>query len=141
MCGSTPQLHELARGTRRVASGGKRPAYHGSSGAGRASTVGHIGSEHGGLDVLITSAGVLTENRPAEELSLADFAENYEVNVVGTVNSCQAFCPLLKRARGGVMCITSQAALVSLPAQAAYSASKGSVTERRRSASRRAVVP
>lgn len=92
-----------------------------------------VGSEHGRLDVLITSAGVLTENRPAEELSLADFAANYDVNVVGTVNSCQAFWPLLKRARGAVVCITSQAALVSLPAQAAYSASKGAVASLTRS--------
>lgn len=52
---------------------------------------------------------------------------------MGTVNSCQAFWPLLKRARGAVMCITSQAALVSLPAQAAYSASKGAVASLTRS--------
>ena len=92
-----------------------------------------IESSHGRLDVLITSAGVLTENRPAHELSLADFAANYEINVVGTVNSCQAFWPLLKRASGAVVCITSQAALVSLPAQAAYSASKGAVASLTRS--------
>jgi meso-butanediol dehydrogenase / (S,S)-butanediol dehydrogenase / diacetyl reductase len=92
-----------------------------------------IAEDHGRLDVLITSAGVLTENRPAHELSIRDFDENYDVNVRGTVNACQALWPLLRGARGAVVCITSQAALVSLPAQAAYSASKGAVAALTRS--------
>lgn len=92
-----------------------------------------VAREHGRLDVLITSAGVLTENRRAEEATAEDFAENYEINVVGTVNTCHAFWPLLERARGAVVCVTSQAALVSLPQQAAYSASKGGVAALTRS--------
>ena len=92
-----------------------------------------IARAHGRLDVLITSAGVLTENRPAHELAVGDFTENYEVNVLGTVHTCQAFWTLLKEARGAVVCIASQAALVSLPAQAAYSASKGAVASLTRS--------
>lgn len=89
--------------------------------------------EHGRLDALITSAGVLTENAPADRLSPADFTTNHEVNVLGTVNACQAFWPLLRASRGAVVCVTSQAALVSLPAQAAYSASKGAVAALTRS--------
>lgn len=92
-----------------------------------------IAQDHGRLDVLITSAGVLTENRPADELSTGDFDANYEVNVLGTINACQALWPLLQAARGAVVCITSQAALVSLPAQAAYSSSKGAVAALTRS--------
>jgi meso-butanediol dehydrogenase / (S,S)-butanediol dehydrogenase / diacetyl reductase len=83
--------------------------------------------------VLITSAGVLTENRPAQELSTGDFDENYEVNVLGTVNACQVVWPLVRVARGAVVCITSQVGLVSLPAQAAYSSSKGAVAALTRS--------
>jgi len=92
-----------------------------------------IGREHGRLDVLITSAGVLTENAPADQQPTRDFTANYEINVLGTVNACQAFWPLLKEAQGAVVCVTSQAALVSLPAQAAYSASKGAVAALTRS--------
>jgi meso-butanediol dehydrogenase/(S,S)-butanediol dehydrogenase/diacetyl reductase len=58
---------------------------------------------------------------------------NFDVNVLGTVHACQAFWPLLRAARGSVVCIASQAALVSLPAQAAYSASKGAVAALTRS--------
>ena len=92
-----------------------------------------VAQEHGRLDVLITSAGVLTENRPAERATADDFAENYEINVMGTVNACHSFWPLLEASRGAVVCVTSQAALVSLPAQAAYSASKGAVAALTRS--------
>ena len=48
------------------------------------------------LDVLINAAGVLTENRPFDELSIEDFRRNFEVNVLGTFLSCRAFGHLLR---------------------------------------------
>jgi meso-butanediol dehydrogenase/(S,S)-butanediol dehydrogenase/diacetyl reductase len=86
-----------------------------------------------GLDVLINAAGVLTENRPVDELSVDDFRRNFEINVLGTLQACQAFGPLLRERRGAVVNVASQAALVSLPAQAAYTASKGAVAALTRS--------
>jgi meso-butanediol dehydrogenase/(S,S)-butanediol dehydrogenase/diacetyl reductase len=85
------------------------------------------------IDVLINAAGVLTENRPVDELPPEDFRRNFEVNVVGILNACQAFGPALRAARGAVVNVSSQAALVSLPAQAAYTASKGAVAALTRS--------
>ena len=85
------------------------------------------------IDVLINAAGVLTENRPVDELSPEDFRRNFEVNVLGILNACQAFGPALRSARGAVVNLASQAALVSLPAQAAYTASKGAVAALTRS--------
>ena len=85
------------------------------------------------LDVLINAAGILTENRPVDELSPDDFRRNFEVNVLGTLNACQAFGPALRSARGAVVNLASQAALVSLPAQAAYTASEGAVAALTRS--------
>ena len=85
------------------------------------------------LDVLINAAGVLTENRPVDELPPEDFRRNFEVNVLGILNACQAFGPALRSARGAVVNLASQAALVSLPAQAAYTASKGAVAALTRS--------
>jgi len=85
------------------------------------------------LDVLVNAAGVLTENRPVDELGADDFRRNFEVNVVGTLNSCQAFAALLRASKGSVVNIASQAALVSLPHQAAYTASKGAVAALTRS--------
>lgn len=89
--------------------------------------------EHGRLDVLVNAAGVLTQNLPAEELPVDDFRRNFEVNVIGTLNTCQAFFPLLRESRGAIVNVASQAALVSLPMQAAYTAAKGSVAALTRS--------
>jgi meso-butanediol dehydrogenase/(S,S)-butanediol dehydrogenase/diacetyl reductase len=85
------------------------------------------------LDVLINGAGLLTENRPVDELPADDFRAAFEVNVVGTLNACQAFGDLLRESRGAVVNVASQAALVSLPQQAAYTASKGAVAALTRS--------
>ncbi|HKP18405.1 MAG TPA: SDR family oxidoreductase [Gaiellaceae bacterium] len=87
----------------------------------------------GRLDVLINAAGVLTENKPVDEASIEDFRRNFEINVLGTFQACQAFGPLLREVGGAVVNVASQAALVSLPAQAAYTASKGAVAALTRS--------
>lgn len=92
-----------------------------------------IHAEHGGLDVLVNAAGVLTPNLPVDELPLDDFRRAYEVNVIGVVNACQAFAALLRARRGAVVNVASQAALVSLPQQAAYTAAKGAVAALTRS--------
>jgi NAD(P)-dependent dehydrogenase (short-subunit alcohol dehydrogenase family) len=92
-----------------------------------------IEAEHGGLDVLVNAAGILTQNLPVDELPADDFRRNYEVNVVGTLNACQAFGPLLRARQGAVVNVASQAALVSLPMQAAYTAAKGGVAALTRS--------
>ena len=92
-----------------------------------------VADRHGGLDVLVNAAGVLTPNLPAEQLPADDFRRAYEVNVVGTVNACQAFFPLLRQRRGAIVNVASQAALVSLPQQAAYTAAKGAVAALTRS--------
>ena len=88
---------------------------------------------HGRLDVLVNAAGVLTQNLPADELPAADFRRAYEINVLGTVNACQACFPLLRAGRGAIVNVASQAALVSLPHQAAYTAAKGAVAALTRS--------
>jgi NAD(P)-dependent dehydrogenase (short-subunit alcohol dehydrogenase family) len=92
-----------------------------------------VRAAHGGLDVLVNAAGLLTPNLPAEQLPADDFRRAYEVNVLGTVNTCQALFPLLRERRGAIVNVASQAALVSLPQQAAYTAAKGAVAALTRS--------
>jgi meso-butanediol dehydrogenase/(S,S)-butanediol dehydrogenase/diacetyl reductase len=92
-----------------------------------------LGERHGKLDVLVNAAGVLTPNAPADELTAEDFQRNFDVNLLGVFQSCQAFGPLLRSAGGAVVNVASQAALVSLPQQAAYSAAKGAVAALTRS--------
>jgi NAD(P)-dependent dehydrogenase (short-subunit alcohol dehydrogenase family) len=85
------------------------------------------------LDVLINAAGILPPNAPIDDITLDDARQSYEVNVLGTLVTCQVFARALQAARGAVVNLTSQAALVSLPAQGAYSASKGAVAALTRS--------
>lgn len=92
-----------------------------------------VRTRHGGLDVLVNAAGIITGNAPVDELPLDDFRRNFEVNVLGTVSACQAFAGLLAERSGAVVNIASQAALVSLPMQAAYTTAKGGIAALTRS--------
>jgi meso-butanediol dehydrogenase/(S,S)-butanediol dehydrogenase/diacetyl reductase len=85
------------------------------------------------LDVLVNAAGILPQNVPIDEIDLDDARRSFDVNVLGTLNACQVFSAALREARGAVVNIASQAALVSLPAQGAYTASKGAVAALTRS--------
>ena len=75
----------------------------------------------------------LTPNLPLDELPVDYCRRNYEVVLIGTVNTCQAFGALLRARRQAVVNVASQAALVSLPQQAAYTAAKGAVAALTRS--------
>lgn len=87
-----------------------------------------VAAEHGRVDVLINCAGVITPNVPAQEVDTADYHRNFDVNVMGIVHTTKALYPLLVKSDApAVVNIASQAALVSLPHQTAYSASKGAV--------------
>jgi meso-butanediol dehydrogenase / (S,S)-butanediol dehydrogenase / diacetyl reductase len=111
---------------------GERPVNVGDRSAVDA-LAGEVAAAHGGLDVLVNAAGILTPNGPAEVLPVSDFRQAFEVNVVGTVNACQAFAELLRARPGAVVNVASTAALVSLPEQAAYASSKGAVAALTRS--------
>lgn len=85
------------------------------------------------VDVLVNAAGILPPNTYIDGITVEDARRSYEVNVIGTLNTVQAFGDQLKAAKGAVVNIASQAALVSLPAQGAYTATKGAVAALTRS--------
>lgn len=85
------------------------------------------------LDVLVTAAGILPPNTSIEGITMEDARRAYEVNVLGTLQAAQVFGDQLKAAQGAIVTIASQAALVSLPAQGAYTATKGAVAALTRS--------
>jgi meso-butanediol dehydrogenase/(S,S)-butanediol dehydrogenase/diacetyl reductase len=88
---------------------------------------------HGRLDVLLNCAGIVGVNRPAAEIPREEFEAVLAVNLLGTFQACRGLYPLLARSGGAIVNVASQAALVSLPHQAAYSASKGAVVALTRS--------
>lgn len=85
------------------------------------------------LDVLVNAAGILPPNTYIDGITMEDARRAYEVNVLGTLQACQALGDQLKAAKGAIVNIASQAALVSLPAQGAYTATKGAVAALTRS--------
>lgn len=98
-----------------------------------AEVVDDVRRARGHLDVLINCAGVVGTNRPAAEVDEAELREFLDINLVGLFTVCRACHPLLRVRGGAIVNATSQAALVSLPDQAAYSASKGGVAALSRS--------
>jgi len=76
-----------------------------------------------GLRGLVNNAGI-AEPAPVELLPLDVLRRQLEVNVVGQVAVTQALLPLLRRARGRIVNVSSVGGRVSSPALGAYSASK-----------------
>ncbi len=83
--------------------------------------------EAGRLDALVNCAGVWREG-PVESCSEADFDAVVDVNLKGTFFLCSAAIPHLKRTRGAIVNISSDAGHQGNTGAAAYCASKGGVT-------------
>jgi NAD(P)-dependent dehydrogenase (short-subunit alcohol dehydrogenase family) len=76
-----------------------------------------------GLRGLVNNAGI-AQPSPIEIMPIDALRQQLEVNVVGQVAVTQAFLPLIRRARGRVVNISSVGGRVSSPALGAYAASK-----------------
>lgn len=84
-------------------------------------------AEHGRIDVLFTSAGVLVSGS-ATETSVADWQRTIGVNLTGSFLCARAVLPSMVAAGGGaIVLMSSTSGLVAEPATAAYCASKGGV--------------
>ncbi|MGV8841513.1 MAG: SDR family NAD(P)-dependent oxidoreductase [Bauldia sp.] len=78
-----------------------------------------------GLRGLVNNAGIAVPG-PLEHLSLAEFRDQIEINLTGTLAVTQAFLPLL--ARGGrIVNVSSVAAATAMPFLGGYSASKAAL--------------
>jgi NAD(P)-dependent dehydrogenase (short-subunit alcohol dehydrogenase family) len=79
---------------------------------------------HGaGLDGLVNVAGV-GRMRPIEYMSHDDLQEIFDINVFGQIAVTQAFLPLLRKARGRLVNITSIGAHIAIPFGSLINASK-----------------
>jgi NAD(P)-dependent dehydrogenase (short-subunit alcohol dehydrogenase family) len=81
-------------------------------------TAGHLG-----LAGLVNNAGIAVPG-PMEGVPIDALRRQFEVNVIGQVAVTQAFLPLLRKARGRVVNISSVNGGLALPYMGAYSASK-----------------
>jgi NAD(P)-dependent dehydrogenase (short-subunit alcohol dehydrogenase family) len=90
-----------------------------------AETVAQLGS----LDLLVNNAGGGAGHVPAEEVPVDEFQRTLAVNLEGTFHACQAaFVPMRDQRFGRIVNVSSQAALVALPGEAAYCAAKAAVS-------------
>ena len=76
-----------------------------------------------GLDALVNNAGIAVSG-PLEYLPIKRFEDQIKVNVFGTVAVTQAFLPLLRKAKGRIVNISSESGRFALPLMAPYAASK-----------------
>lgn len=85
--------------------------------------------EFGRIDILIANAGIGGKDRETQELKPEFVKKVIDINLMGAVNSVYACLPqMLARGRGQLVAISSLAGFRGLPKSAAYSASKGAMT-------------
>ena len=76
-----------------------------------------------GLDGLVNNAGTAIAG-PIELLPVDDWRAQIEVNLIGQVAVTRAFLPVLRKARGRVVFLSSIGGLIAVPFNSAYNASK-----------------
>ena len=91
---------------------------------------------HGGLDIVVNSAGV-THRGTAEEASLEDWRQVLDVNLTGAFNVCKhALSELRKRGGGAIVNVSSVGGITAASSSVAYSASKAGMLGLSRSMAR-----
>lgn len=82
----------------------------------------------GGLDVVVTNAGIAPEGLVAGT-PVDALVRTVEVNLIGTVRTVKATLPAVQASRGHLLLISSAAAFTMTPGMAAYGASKAGVEQ------------
>jgi NAD(P)-dependent dehydrogenase (short-subunit alcohol dehydrogenase family) len=91
------------------------------------STIDALVEREGGLDVLVSNAGI-GGGRSLEETPMDEFREVFETNVFGTITLMQAVIPHFRRqASGRLVNVTSLAAVNVFGCHGTYSSSKAAV--------------
>jgi NAD(P)-dependent dehydrogenase (short-subunit alcohol dehydrogenase family) len=88
----------------------------------------------GPAHALVNCAGVICDNEPAEVAKASDLDRLLRVNLKGTLFAAQAAArQMIPAKRGRIVNLASQAAILSLPNQSLYTATKGAVAALTRS--------
>jgi NAD(P)-dependent dehydrogenase (short-subunit alcohol dehydrogenase family) len=90
-----------------------------------------VAQELGGLDLVVNNAGTLGPSPlpPVARLPLEDLAKLFAVNVIGPLGLVQLSLPLLAKAGGAVVAVTSDAAVEAYEGWAGYGASKSALEQ------------
>lgn len=90
----------------------------------------HVISEHGQVDGIVNVAGIIQPFVNFAELSHEQMERVFDVNYWGVSNMCEAFLPhLLARPEASLVNVSSMGALVPVPGQSVYGASKAAVKQ------------
>jgi len=95
--------------------------------AGWDDTMAAVVDAFGGLDVCVNNAGIAVLV-PIEEMTLAQWNRQIEVNLTGVFLGCRAAIAEMKKRDGGsIINLSSVAGIIGLPRCVSYSAAKGGV--------------
>ena len=108
--------------------GGKAIAVKGD--VGKRDDVKHIFAEakkaFGALDILVNNAGIF-DFQPLEEVTESEFHRQFNINVLGTIQSTQEALKYFGPNGGSVINVGSVVSLAAMPNSVVYSATKGAV--------------
>jgi NAD(P)-dependent dehydrogenase (short-subunit alcohol dehydrogenase family) len=85
-----------------------------------------IGAKGTGLFALINNAGIFSPG-PLMDLSIERLMQQYSVNVFGTHRVTKSFFPLLLKAKGRIVNVSSVAGFVATPFSGPYASSKHAI--------------
>lgn len=94
-----------------------------------------LGTRHGRLDVLVCNVGSGRSVPPGEETA-AEWERMLRLNLFAATNAVEALRPLLVKARGSIVCISSICGFEALGAPVTYSAAKAALNSFVRGAAR-----
>ena len=122
-------LEELARKCEAAGGTARYFACDVTDAAGVQKAADALRDEFGRIDILIANAGIGGNNKETRALQPEFVRQVIDINVMGAVNAVYAVLPqMLERGQGQLVAISSLAGFRGLPKSAAYSASKGAMT-------------
>jgi NAD(P)-dependent dehydrogenase (short-subunit alcohol dehydrogenase family) len=88
----------------------------------------HTVTQHGRLDCIINNAGYLPQRNPLEDISITDFQNVLQTNVLGVFSGCKYALPYVRKTKGSIINMSSILGVTGQEGSSIYSATKGAIT-------------